>query len=168
MADELGPNNTGLEEDDVATAAAAATVAEDDILTPPPRLPLTTFIPPVDPSKGPSLLARRHSHIPILVVATEHAQQLAWKNGLHLVDLFQGLVHDIHNILPPFRSIHKSFTLTDLPVQFVDDLMPYTYADAHTLLQDHARLQPADGNLSQELELIGTIGRPSRTLVTTR
>lgn len=147
LADEL---DTGL--------GPVAYGDSSDYSSPPPRLPLKTFLPPLDPKKGPSLLARRQTHVPILVISTESAQQVAWKNGLQLVDLFQGMVQEVQfgTLLPPFRSIHKSLTLTELPVEFVDpaQLTPLTYSGSHSLLQEHALLQESDGNVAQELVLL--------------
>ena len=128
-----------------------------DLLQEPLRLPLTTFMPPSDPKRGPSLLARRQTHIPVLVISTESAQQLAWKNGLQLVDLFQGIVEEVQfGTMPPFRSIQKSMQLPELNVDFVDPhrLTPWTYSGAHGLLQEHAKLQDTDGNVAQELEML--------------
>lgn len=136
-----------------------ATVDNDELLFPPPRLPLGTFEPALDPHKGPSLLARRQTHIPVLVISTESAQMIAWKNGLQLIDLFQGIARQVHTSNTPFRSINnKSLTLTpaQFQVEFVDpsQLTPCSYSSAHALLQEQAKLQESDGNIAQELELL--------------
>ena len=129
----------------------------------PPPLSISTFSSP-----QLQLLARRQTHIPILVIATEASNRLAWKNHLRLTDMFQGLVEDqlkqsdvaSKQPLPPFRSIHKSLTLDKVLVQFVDprQLTPYSYAAAHELLQSSALIQdsdfPAGKNLNQELSLL--------------
>ena len=73
------------------------------ILTEPPPLPPTTFAP-----KSLQILARRQTHLPVLVLATEAANKIAWKNQLRLVDLLQGLVQATSTnttALPPFRSL---------------------------------------------------------------
>jgi hypothetical protein len=121
-------------------------------VTPVPlSLPITTFT-----SNSISMLARRQTHIPILIIATESTHRLAYKNDLLLTDLFQGLTHELRlPTLPPFRSIHKSLVPNDVKVQFVSDsLAPYSYEMAHAVLQQHAKLQDTDGNLNQELTLL--------------
>lgn len=153
------------------TQTAASPGAEEfaPTLVAPPRLPLVAFADAEDTAgtmagavegDGFSLLARRHTHLPILVIATESANQMAWKNGLQLVDLFQGIVQkDMtfnHANLPPFRSIHKSLFPSNLLIDFVDttQLQPHSYEDAHSLLQDHAQLKDSDGNIAQELTIL--------------
>jgi tetratricopeptide (TPR) repeat protein len=122
---------------------------------PPPALPIATFA-----SRTLQVLARRQTHIPILIIATEASNRIAWKNKLRLHDMFQGLLQDVRPTqqLPPFRSIHKSLTLTgsQLQVQFMEGSMlsPYSFEDAHDMLQQNALLQEADGNLDQELVLL--------------
>ena len=122
----------------------------------PSPLSITTFAP-----KTIEVLAQRQTHIPILVISTENANALAWKNQLQLTDMFQGVVHDLklstnqNQRLPPFRSINsKSLNITSLKVKFVSQLGEYDYAQAHTLLQSNAKLQDADGNVAQELLLL--------------
>jgi ER-Golgi trafficking TRAPP I complex 85 kDa subunit len=120
-----------------------------------------------------SVLASRQERIPILLVATAHAHRLAWKNGLRLSDLLQGLVQTTpttnaspvtsgptanHNTTP-FRSVSR---LLHIPteqwqmLQFLeeDSLDRMSDADAAAALQDATRLHDADGNLPQELALL--------------
>eukprot|EP00980_Cylindrotheca_fusiformis_P016923 scaffold5156_cov143-Cylindrotheca_fusiformis.AAC.3 len=120
---------------------------------PPPYLPFMTFVP----KKQLQFLARRHTHIPILVIATENANRLAWKNKLQLIDLFQGIAQDCKpSQMPPFRSISKSLFPENVQIQFVEptSLEPYGYEESHQILSDHAKLQDADGNVAQELLLL--------------
>jgi tetratricopeptide (TPR) repeat protein len=122
---------------------------------PPSYLPFMTFVP----KKQLQVLARRQTHIPILVIATENSNMLAWKNNLQLIDLFQGIVQDCKpppSQMPPFRSINKSLYPDNVLVQFVEPthLDPYGYAESHQMLYEHAKLQDADGNVAQELLLL--------------
>jgi hypothetical protein len=150
------PPAVWTQEDEEEAQARAA--QEEDYVGPPPFLPISTFAP-----KGLQILARRQTHIPILVIGTENANRLAWKNQLQLTDLFQGLVHELklggsNQKMPPFRSISKSIVPNpSLLVQFVEpttQLQPHSYQGAHDLLQQHAKLQDADGNVVQELVLL--------------
>lgn len=124
--------------------------------TPPPFLPLTTFAP-----QDCRVLARRHTHIPIMVIATEAANKVAWKNDLQLVDMFQGIVEDLRPSstqqgMAPFRSINRSLIPTDIKVRFVEpsQMDPLPYGRAHDMLDDNARLQTVDGDLAQDLVLL--------------
>ena len=123
---------------------------------PPQRLPLTTFIRPIH-----SFLAKRQSCLTMLMVSTEEAQKIAWKNQLHLVDLFQGLLQDLSSVttshpLAPFRTIGRSITMQwkDLQFQLVDSMIPMTPADAQNSLHQHAQLLPTDGDLTKEWDLL--------------
>mmetsp|Transcript_22289 Transcript_22289/g.55070 ORF Transcript_22289/g.55070 Transcript_22289/m.55070 type:complete len:1626 (+) Transcript_22289:223-5100(+) len=123
----------------------------------PPYLPILTFVA----DKKLDILARRQTHIPIVVVATESSHELAWKNNLQLSDMFQGIVHDFKpdgkpSQLPPFRSVNRSLNLKQVPIQFYlpEHLQPHSYTEAHDMLSDHAKLQDSDGNVAQELLLL--------------
>lgn len=130
-----------------------------DSLSEPPRLPPTTFAP-----KPAPILARRQTHLRILVIATERANRLAWKNRLRLVDLLGGLVQSMSpssspGVLPPFRSVTRSLTLhwSDLAVDFIeaeDVAGVMGEDDAQRMLAEHAVLKTEDGNLAAELELL--------------
>jgi len=110
-------------------------------------------------SKERAILARRQTHVPILVIATEAANQLAWKNGLQLIDLFQGIVEESKPVLQnmtPFRSVGRSLFLKDINVRFVT---PSHYDsmgadEAAALLDDHAALRDEDGDIDQDLTLL--------------
>jgi hypothetical protein len=129
----------------------------------PPRLPLNTFAP-----KSLQLLATRQTHIPILVLATEAAHRMAWKNQLRLADLFEGLLqsslannnnNNNNTLLPPIRSLTRSLQLTmsQLPVTFVeaDQLaVPMTDKEAQAYLQQQALLQASDGDLQHDLNIL--------------
>ena len=131
---------------------SGGTIQSNDAL--PNPLPLMTFS-----EDTPNILAKRQTHIPVLVIATEAANRLASKNQLQLVDMFQGLLQDSRSqqqqqAIPPFRSMTRSFTPTSVKLQFIDRLSPLTTAQAHEMLQQHAILQSTDGNLNQELTLL--------------
>jgi len=89
---------------------------------------------------------------------------MAWKNQLRLVDLFQGLGRSLPDYaqrqIPPFRSIaNKSLHLQwkDVPLRFVTPAelaVPMEPELAQDLLQQQAQLQPQDGNLAEELNLL--------------
>ena len=127
--------------------------------TPPAPLPITAFAPK---DVTTSVLAKRQTHIPILVISTEAANHLAWKNSLHLVDMFQGIVqHELrlqsNNSMTPFRSIYKSLFPTDIKIQFVEptkQMNPLSYNDAHDMLHENAKIQSTDGNITQDLLLL--------------
>jgi hypothetical protein len=157
---------------------------------PTPTATTTTSIPPLNEppkkvvwsrtsssSKVPVVTAGRQTQIPILIVATEAAHCLAWKNQLRISDLFQGLAKTISSSssssdptssnttttsnLLPFRSVsnHKplSVSLEDLELQFLedkDDMDRISDADAAQILQRVAQLQTSDGNLEQELQIL--------------
>eukprot|EP00547_Thalassionema_nitzschioides_P005452 CAMPEP_0194202854 /NCGR_PEP_ID=MMETSP0156-20130528/2775_1 /TAXON_ID=33649 /ORGANISM="Thalassionema nitzschioides, Strain L26-B" /LENGTH=1887 /DNA_ID=CAMNT_0038928459 /DNA_START=174 /DNA_END=5837 /DNA_ORIENTATION=- len=123
-------------------------------------LPLTTFAP-----KSHSFLAKRQSHLPILVIATESAHRMAWKNKLRLVDLIEGLAQDLSSVssghpLAPFRSLSRSMLLNwddDLKLAFYDASNDYDNPQkekTQELLQSHAALKASDGNLAEELDLL--------------
>lgn len=137
---------------------------------PPAPLPLTTFATPLTLMT----LARRQTQIPILIIATEAANAMAYKNQLTLTDLLQGLMqqdassnqgggaNNNNNAtnLPPLRSLGKSFTWawSDMAqrIRFVspETIEPYSYSEAQDLLSEHAKLQDQDGNLEEELNLL--------------
>jgi tetratricopeptide (TPR) repeat protein len=120
-----------------------------------------------------SVVAARQERIPILLVATATAHRLAWKNGLRLSDLLQGLVQtstpstaspmasgpNASSTTTPFRSVSR---LLHTPaeqwqmLQFFeeDSLGSISDTAAMTALQEATHLQAADGNLPQELELL--------------
>ncbi|KAL3943892.1 MAG: hypothetical protein SGBAC_002050 [Bacillariaceae sp.] len=130
---------------------------EDGVDDAPPYLPFLTFVA----EKKLDILARRQTHVPICVVATEASHGLAWKNNLQLTDMFQGIVHDFKpdgkpSQLPPFRSVNRSLNLKQVPIQFflAEHLQPHSYTQAHDMLSDHAKLQDIDGNVAQELLLL--------------
>lgn len=105
-----------------------------------------------------------------MVISTEAANKVAWKNDLQLVDMFQGIVEDLRpssssSTMPtqhqqgmvPFRSINKSVLPTDnVRVRFVEpsQMDPLSYGKAHDLLDDNARLQTLDGELAKDLVLL--------------
>lgn len=124
--------------------------AEDN--GPPAHLPFMTFAP-----RSLQILARRQTHVPILVIATESANKLAWKNKLQLVDLFQGIVQDLRpNQMPPFRSIYRSLFPDNILVNFVepDQMRTFSHQESHDMLYEHAKLKDEDGNVAQELMLL--------------
>eukprot|EP00934_Nitzschia_sp_Nitz4_P005492 Nitzschia sp. Nitz4//scaffold304_size22322//3923//9284//NITZ4_008571-RA/size22322-snap-gene-0.0-mRNA-1//1//CDS//3329547070//5482//frame0 len=161
LADSLSPTN-----DQDAEDGNGDVLPWDAFPTAPPRLPLTTWEDVIAGNTSTtgggsslSLLARRQTHLPILVVSTESAERLAWRNGLQLVDMFQGIAQEMHwaaNSIPPFRSVHKSLTLPPLQIRFLQpsELSPISYSDAHALLQSNAQILPQDGNVEQELVLL--------------
>ena len=66
-----------------------------------------------------------------------------------------------HRAIPPVRSIHKSMHLDwhQVPLHFVQSdphtgLQPIPNADAQGLLQQQAQLEPTDGDLARELDLL--------------
>jgi hypothetical protein len=139
-------------------------------LGPPDPLPPTAFS-----FKSPQLLAKRQTHIPILLLATEKAHQLAWKNGLLLQDMFEGLVHSMMAGLSsnaaastsssstgttphvaPFRSASKFMHLTwkDIHVTFQSANKEMEDSAAAQLMQQQAVLHATDGNLEEELFLL--------------
>ena len=127
--------------------------------SPPPFLPVTTFIPPISSSKEQSILARRQTHVPVLIIATEEANKLAWKNGMQLSDLFQGVIEEIKPSLPnmtPFRSVNRSLFLKDVRVRFVTStqLDPLSCSDAQEMLDNNAALRDEDGDVDQDLTLL--------------
>ena len=121
---------------------------------PPSRVDMTTFVSPAH-----SFLAKRQTHLSLLLLATEQAQQMAWKNQLQLGDLLQGLVQDLSSAsqpLAPFRSIGRSLTMqwNSMPINIIDHMTQMSPNTAQELLQQHAQLQPTDGNLMEELDLL--------------
>ena len=116
-----------------------------------------------------AVTALRQECLPVLLLATEQAHAVAQKNDLTLAELLQGFAKSSNSssdVLPPFRSVTRALTLSwdDLVVQFVgveeEDEMQQTQQQqsssqtAAQTLQQAALLQPADGNLAQELELL--------------
>jgi len=115
----------------------------------------------------PTVLASRHTSIPVLLIATEAAHQIAWKNKLRLQDMFQGLVQSMisgyANIKPtatsstprlaPFRSANNFIELkwSDLSIDFCESIACMTDAEAASLLQKEATLQDSDGNVEGEM-----------------
>jgi ER-Golgi trafficking TRAPP I complex 85 kDa subunit len=63
-------------------------------MTPPPQPPSRGARPTSSPSP---ILAARQERFPIVLVATAAAHRMAWKNGLRLSDLLQGLVVSNHH-----------------------------------------------------------------------
>jgi len=96
-----------------------------------------------------SVLARRQTHVPVLIIATEAANQLAWKNGLQLSDLFQGVVEEIKpslQTMTPFRSVGRSLFLKDVRVQFKTPTQldgPYSISHQQTqaMMAEHVSLK---------------------------
>ena len=120
---------------------------QEILLQEPPRVPKI--------SSDYSLLARRQSHIPILVIATEAANRMAWKNNLRLVDLFSGLSHNLEEHiripLPPFRSVHRSMLLhwDTLKVEFMEPSDFQECNDA-SFLQHYARIDHESNDFLEE------------------
>jgi hypothetical protein len=103
------------------------------------------------------ILAKRQTHIPILVLATEAAHKIAWKNQLRLTDLLEGLSSSATTTATPFRSAHRSMAVDSVRVTFVEpDQIAACMADdaARELLHERAAVQTADGNLQHELALL--------------
>ncbi|GKY94633.1 hypothetical protein MPSEU_000428800 [Mayamaea pseudoterrestris] len=137
--------------------------SDHDTVSEPPRLPCTSFAP-----KTLQLLAKRQTHIPVLVLATEAAHKIAWKNQLRLTDMLEGLIQSAtssnsaaaaSNPLPPFRSTTRSLQLnwSEIQISFIEpDQLAAPLPDGHaqTLLQQHAVLQSSDGNLQHELQIL--------------
>eukprot|EP00977_Amphora_coffeiformis_P006112 scaffold1323_cov160-Amphora_coffeaeformis.AAC.17 len=145
-------------------------------VAPPAAAPRPHYPPPPEPEPlsdaifdnnltQQPVLARRQSHLPVLVVASESAHHVAWKNGVRLTDLLTGLMAGLqagsssntsNATLPPFRSITRALILNweDLQVQFIDAIPTTTPAQAQIALQQGAALQAGDGNLEQELNLL--------------
>lgn len=119
---------------------------------PPPTIPFSTF----SKSKDQNVLAFRQTHIPVLIVSTEAAQKMGWKNGLRLADIFNGLVSAAvsgNSDQIPFRSVAKSLFLSwrDLNVRFRE---PDELESNKVDLPGSCRLQPSDGNLESDLCLL--------------
>ena len=124
--------------------------------------------------KTHSLLARRQTHLPILVIATESAHRMAWKNNLLLTELLEGLAVDWSTSTEqqasiPFRTVNRSVLLhtQNIRVSFgsPSSVQQIGSADeAHELLQRSASLDKpsnTDGandkgsdKLSRELDLL--------------
>eukprot|EP00536_Pseudo-nitzschia_multiseries_P010236 jgi/Psemu1/67347/estExt_Genemark1.C_3050054 len=138
---------------------------------PPPFLPVTTFRntkfwggtqtrEKKQQQKLRSILARRQTHVPVLIVATEAANQMAWKNGLQLSDLFQGVMEDISPCLQsmtPFRSVGRSLFLNDVRVQFMTASQldgPFTFEDTQAMMSECVSLRKEDGDVDQDLTLL--------------
>lgn len=141
---------------------------------------MTTFSPKHTPnSTNFFVLAKRQTHLSVLVIATESAHQLAWKNRLRLVDMLEGLAQEWNTSgdgggssnnnnssgIPqqqqqqiPFRSVNRSILLghSNLQVTFVEpqNVAVMEETKAHELLQHHAALQRQDGNLHEELDML--------------
>ena len=109
--------------------------------------------------------ASRQEHLSVLVVASESAHRMAWKNGLRLSDLLSGLYRSATTSganptppLAPFRSITRPIAISwqDVRVSFVEEEHLTAVPDdtAAERLQNVAALQASDGNLPQELELL--------------
>lgn len=127
---------------------------------PPPFLPQMQFR-----SKKLHVTASRQEHLTVLVVASESAHRMAWKNGLRLSDLLGGLYRSATSSstpptppLAPFRSVTRSLTISwpEVRVRFVEEeqLSPVSDETAADSLQRAAALQEQDGNLPQELALL--------------
>lgn len=136
-------------------------------IPPPPTTTTTTTTnkepPPFrDPSifhKSLGVTAPRQCKLPVFVLATEQAHWLAWKNGLRLSDLLQGLQSTATNDttpLAPFRSVNRSLILnwSDLALNFSESIRTVENKEAAQQLATAAKLQPSDGHLDQELELL--------------
>ena len=131
-------------------------VLDEEELTEPPALPITTFAP-----KSHSFLAKRQTHLPVLVIATETAKALAWKNKLRLSDMLEGLSQDLTSIasgfpLASFRSVSRTvnFKWDDLKLAFFQPNDIAESTSPQELLQSNAALQASDGNLLEELDLL--------------
>jgi len=117
----------------------------------PTRLPLV--------SSDYDFLARRQSRIPILVIATEAAHGMAWKNSLRLVDLLSGLSQNLYKEgipLPPFRSVHRSMLLhwDSLQLEFMEPSDYVAVQDA-SFLEEHARVHVESFDfLEEQVELM--------------
>jgi len=126
--------------------------------TPPPHLPVTTFASPTSSTER-AILARRQTHVPVLVISTPEANQLAWKNGLQLCDLFQGIVEQSKpslQTMTPFRSVNRSLFLKDVRVRFVtsSEFDPVNPDDTMSLLNENATLREEDGDIDQDISLL--------------
>lgn len=151
--------------------------ANDNVANgPPPRLPPTTFLSKgsggtavvntATTNEGLPILARRQTHLPILVLATEAAHQLAWKNKLRLVDLLEGLSQPLttagqqqqqSSSSYPFRSVNRQLQVSDVGVRFIEPeqlYVPHSDDEAQQLLNQHALLQESDGDLAKELTVL--------------
>jgi hypothetical protein len=157
-ADLKLPSSSSSEPPAAADGAAVTEEEKETYL----REPSKIFFPP-SPST-PSFLARRHTHIPILVISTEHANQLAWKNQLRLTDLLEGLSKDLSDAnvpLPPFRSAHRSMLLNwqDLQIAFVspaefEEGLAEDDALAQAWLHEEGALQVRDGDVASDMTVL--------------
>ena len=125
---------------------------------PPSFLPSSTFSSKPS-SRERAILARRQTHIPVLIIATEAANQMAWKNGLQLADLFQGIVEESKpslQTMTPFRSVGRSLFLNDVRVRFLTPTHydPMSAKNTASLLDDYAALRDGDGDIDQDLTLL--------------
>lgn len=151
--------------------AVVEQVLEEPILIPPNRVDRTTFAATSNQTSAASVslfLAKRQTQLPILLLASEQAQQMAWKNQLHLVDLFQGLVQDLSSVvnslpLPPFRSVvsnssnsttNTTLSWNNMSIGFHDSMIQMSPSRAQELLQQYAQLLATDGNVMEELDLL--------------
>lgn len=145
------PKMTGVSTTTSSFTMAAPTVVSVPPPPPPPPPPIVqeeSLVEPSFPQKEElqeptplprkvefDILARRQARIPILVIATEAAHKLAWKNNLLLTDLFTSLAEtclvddDDDHVppLPPFRSVHRSMLLQTKHLK-IDFLEPADYA----------------------------------------
>ena len=111
-----------------------------------------------EPSRLPRIssqhlfLARRQSRIPVLVIASEAAHKMAWKNNLKLVDLLGSLSEQValeaENPLPPFRSVHRSMLLhwDSLQLEFME---PSDYAREKDELEEYIK-EHGESSISDE------------------
>jgi hypothetical protein len=114
-------------------------------------LPYTQFRPKQN-QQNAQILSASQTSIPVFLVATEHAHQIAWKNGLYLSDMLEGLVQNLfantnnNTPLAPFRSVTRSLIVT------WDDLanVTFTKPDRLLLLNNNANL-PGGNNSSNEV-----------------
>ena len=137
--------------------------------TKPDPLPYTAFsnFPIATKTPPPMLAQRQQGQFPILLVATESAHQMAWKNNLLLADMLTGLMrhvattpsaHTAHP-LPPFRSATRTLALDWSEnhfesVCFCDSLPTLDDQAAQALLHQAAALEATDGNLEHELHIL--------------
>ena len=111
---------------------------------------------PIAPTQH-SLLARRQSHIPVLLIATEAANLMAWKNNLRLVDMLDGLAQDLSSVsmpLPPFRSVHRSMLLhwDTLKVSFVEP-SDFSPCEDASFLHEYAKIDDgSDDTLEEQVD----------------
>lgn len=156
----LGAKPTSPQQQRTTPATTTTTTFETALPNdqPPPFLSKAHFR---SNNKQLQVTATRQERLPVLIVATENAHRMAWKNGLRLSDLLQGLYSTTASqqdtpLLAPFRSVTRSLTLhwEQLQVQFSEDMAATPDDVAVLTLQRVAALQEQDGNLQHELALL--------------